>query len=719
MDLIREIKVIPKVEMRANQSEMKGMNHRLNVFKDQLVRSIQETTGIEIQLSQSSQSANNVHIMQFANKDALKEARKEIDKIRANPKYNNEYKIQFRHISKADDETKKQVGFVNKMQEKVYRIDIKNKTDPISQMVKNHLKSREECRIKLLVLNGSNSFILGKIFSEYVENVICIHPFVKIRDSTTAIFTKYFDQSLIKNTNVSTPLSQSVLKSYNMAKRHVTKECSNDNACGSHSHSHQKRLNRMQSIERIRQKAQQFAQLHLSENWNALQNQMKDPIKFKKYRLEMQKSGVNMNDDDLGDIYDDKTLILSNLSHDTMCELVQYLEDKTHPYFVERKKYQKNDHYSEFSVAYLKFESESDRKRAMKLLKQKQIDEELEFSDIDGKLLGGNDINKQCTDLGWTYRVVPRCCCSPHHPHMTEDKLILLQDGFIINRERYINNKLARQTCAAIGQYYASLGKPYDCLFRIYCEENGLDKDDEFLEELRTSYDDCLFCAFDKNFPFDKQPKDHATRMRFIYDLIKKCVKNPNSFSKLLIDVFLSDQKVQEIANTVFPENVFAEPELIYFFAVGYFNNLPLLTWLMDAYSMDKSKHNELCLEDWAQQNKFMNDLMFVDKDKGTKLNIALSAYNRLPTSLQHESVTKINDGITFDEFYERMHYGYSHGHMSVNAPRYQQYYMMAGDVSRSDEVLDLYLYAKEHKLHLHDDAKNEMSNQGISLPIM
>eukprot|EP01083_Nonionella_stella_P110132 322071_1 len=233
MDLIREIKVIPKVEMRANQSEMKGMNHRLNVFKDQLVRSIQETTGIEIQLSQSSQSANNVHIMQFANKDALKEARKEIDKIRANPKYNNEYKIQFRHISKADDETKKQVGFVNKMQEKVYRIDIKNKTDPISQMVKNHLKSREECRIKLLVLNGSNSFILGKIFSEYVENVICIHPFVKIRDSTTAIFTKYFDQSLIKNTNVSTPLSQSVLKSYNMAKRHVTKECSNDNACGS------------------------------------------------------------------------------------------------------------------------------------------------------------------------------------------------------------------------------------------------------------------------------------------------------------------------------------------------------------------------------------------------------------------------------------------------------------------------------------------------------
>eukprot|EP01083_Nonionella_stella_P302186 1040850_1 len=443
MDLIREIKVIPLKVDKKNASEMREMPQRLALFKDRLVKSIKKIAGIEIQLSQRSQSACNVYIMQFANQYALREAQKKVDKIRENPKYNHEYKIEFRHMSKADEETKKQVGFVKKMQEKVYRIDIVNKTDPISQMIAQHLKSRQECKIKLLILNGCHSFILGKIFSEYVENVICIHPFVKIRDSTATTFTKYFYQSLSENMNSSKALSQSVLASYGTAKKQVAKECPNDNACGSHSHAHpylnKKNKGIKQSIERIRQKQHQFAQLHLSENWNELQKKMADPIQFKQYRREMQ--SIQAIDDDLGDIYDEKTLMLSNLSHDTMRDLVQYLEDHTaNPHFVERIKYQKNEHYSEFNVAFLKFKSESDRRLAEKLLEQKQIAQTLEFS--DSILFGGKYSGKYCVqkehkwkDLGWMYRTVPPCCCSPHHAHTAEDKLILLQDGEIINRE--------------------------------------------------------------------------------------------------------------------------------------------------------------------------------------------------------------------------------------------------------------------------------------------
>merc|ERR1712241_993299 len=43
--------------------------------------------------------------------------------------------------------------------------------------------------------------------------------------------------------------------------------------------------------------------------------------------------------------------------------------------------------------------------------------------------------NELLTDLAWNVRPVPQCCCSPHIPHLVQDKMILIQNGRIVNRQ--------------------------------------------------------------------------------------------------------------------------------------------------------------------------------------------------------------------------------------------------------------------------------------------
>merc|ERR1712083_1061217 len=38
------------------------------------------------------------------------------------------------------------------------------------------------------------------------------------------------------------------------------------------------------------------------------------------------------------------------------------------------------------------------------------------------------------SELAWNVRSVQRCCCCPEHPHLAQDKLMLIQNGRIINR---------------------------------------------------------------------------------------------------------------------------------------------------------------------------------------------------------------------------------------------------------------------------------------------
>eukprot|EP01083_Nonionella_stella_P076458 208352_1 len=109
---------------------------------------------------------------------------------------------------------------------------------------------------------------------------------------------------------------------------------------------------------------------------------------------------------------------------------------------------------------------------------------------------------------------------------------------------------LCLKTCTAIGRYYAALGRPYDNLFSSYCEEMGLDEDDEHvIDEMVNPFDECLLVEFDEDFPLP----NNRTKIEFIYLLIKKCMSNPDiTFSKLQIDVSLPEEKAQQIADTVY-----------------------------------------------------------------------------------------------------------------------------------------------------------------------
>ena len=405
-------------------------------FKDRVVKSLKKIPDMQIVFDFPSNAACNIHIIRFRNKHALSIAKKKIERIRQNPKYNDDYDILFRNICKSDESTKQTVGYIKPTQGKTYNIDIKDKLDPISQMVKTYLISKENCKIKLLVLNGCHSFILGKIFSEYVENVICIHPYVKIWDRTAIIFTKHFYSALQDYTNPRTLFKLSVLKAYMDAKINVSKQCSNDKACQSHSH----------IFDHDNQ--HHYHQSHLGENWKQLQSQINDPEQFKEYKHKYANSYIS-------DIYDEQHLIISNISEFEMKNLINYLQD--YDSSVIEYKYINDQDYAELSYAYLKFESTEHRRTAMKILEKKKYDEEITFSNkwIFERNPNQDDEKKNCgsglysssetdnkyeyeyeniSNLGWNHRVVPRCCCAPHHPHLAQDKLILIQDGKIINR---------------------------------------------------------------------------------------------------------------------------------------------------------------------------------------------------------------------------------------------------------------------------------------------
>eukprot|EP01083_Nonionella_stella_P102830 292926_1 len=219
------------------------------------------------------------------------------------------------------------------------------------------------------------------------------------------------------------------------------------------------------------------------------------------------------------------------------------------------------------------------------------------------------------------------------------------------------------QINAALEKYYLTMGRvdyineDGDGKFKQYADDNGFE-DADIRVELEADPTDCLLVEFDQDFPLANDIEGDD-RLKAIQDILKYIaahgeapspskVKKKKPASKLQIDLFLSEEQAQRIADNLYKKQLaclqvggFPEPDLMYFFAVGYMNSIPLLTWLVDAYTMDKTKHYinnvdshqryTLNLEDWAKQNAFMKDLMARDKQKGCKLRTAMSEYaNRL-----------------------------------------------------------------------------------------
>merc|ERR1719361_1009888 len=122
-----------------------------------------------------------------------------------------------------------------------------------------------------------------------------------------------------------------------------------------------------------------------------------------------------------------------------MAELKQYLDctlndDEKKEYdidgsdlFVVDSQWQHDPNYEELSVGYFKFESKAHRKLAKQRLIQRRKDEAVIFSHCILQQESWTE-NEVLANLAWNVRPVPQCCCSPHIPHLVQDKMILIQN---------------------------------------------------------------------------------------------------------------------------------------------------------------------------------------------------------------------------------------------------------------------------------------------------
>eukprot|EP01083_Nonionella_stella_P129184 391804_1 len=88
--------------------------------------------------------------------------------------------------------------------------------------------------------------------------------------------------------------------------------------------------------------------------------------------------------------------------------------------------------------------------------------------------------------------------------------------------EADLHNSWVAKRCDAIGRYYKSIDKEYNYQFMTYCEENGMEDEDDMRDEMENSPEDCMLIEFDEDFPFENED-----RAEFIHKLIKMCMENP------------------------------------------------------------------------------------------------------------------------------------------------------------------------------------------------
>eukprot|EP01083_Nonionella_stella_P112971 332844_1 len=229
---------------------------------------------------------------------------------------------------------------------------------------------------------------------------------------------------------------------------------------------------------------------------------------------------------------------------------------------------------------------------------------------------------------------------------------------------------------ARLEQYYTAKGrKDYKNdngtgKFYQWADENGWD-DDDIEEDLNENYDNPEESIFYKlyeemDFPLssDLYIGDDSDRTKAICDLLKNIVNTNHA-----IELSIPEEQVQEIGDIVYKKQLSSlssllginDQHLLYFFAVGYMNNIPLLTWLVDAYTMDETKNyinkpiaqwrlNSFNVSMWAHQNKFMTNLRKKTKDKMNlcaSLEGAMKSYMmRLLPRLTYSSFFKIDDDI-------------------------------------------------------------------------
>merc|ERR1719474_283351 len=102
------------------------------------------------------------------------------------------YTFGFRSLRKSTPHAQRWCGYVPVNQPQQMQLDPQNRSCAISQAIARNLVSKEECKIKLVVLMGCYSYHFAKLFEPFVENIICIHPEFEILDNICTQFSEFF-----------------------------------------------------------------------------------------------------------------------------------------------------------------------------------------------------------------------------------------------------------------------------------------------------------------------------------------------------------------------------------------------------------------------------------------------------------------------------------------------------------------------------------------------
>eukprot|EP01083_Nonionella_stella_P168008 566068_1 len=224
---------------------------------------------------------------------------------------------------------------------------------------------------------------------------------------------------------------------------------------------------------------------------------------------------------------------------------------------------------------------------------------------------------------------------------------------------------IIERTCAAIGRYYGSLGKPYDDLFSTFCNENGIDDEDAFHEEMENEPNDCILVDFDDNFPFKKPPKDKA---EFKYNLIKRCIADLDiSFGSIsrggipdfddddaeLFNVKRSQLKAiralyQTQCAKLYTNDWDSDDSLFTFFEIGRKRGFDYLLHLVDQFSRWRVQHQdktytEIKQSGWALNNPHFGHLQTIGVQSVKPISAVRSFMKRVCPELQLRPMAYIN----------------------------------------------------------------------------
>eukprot|EP01083_Nonionella_stella_P263962 895995_1 len=240
---------------------------------------------------------------------------------------------------------------------------------------------------------------------------------------------------------------------------------------------------------------------------------------------------------------------------------------------------------------------------------------------------------------------------------------------------------LAHKIDDALEKHYIAMGRTdyYDesgtGKFYDWMEENGWDMEnqDEWLEaieeDLNEDYDnpdESIFYDLHKgmDFPLTDDIKDDSDRIKAIRDIVRNIVNGQAAIfmPNQPIELYISQQTLQEIGDIIYKKQLSSlhgidDQHFLYWLVVGYMNNIPLLTWLVDAYTMEKTKNylknatDPFSVSAWAEDhnNKFMKNIRNNYKNKrfhNTLLSAMLSYGKRLLPTLQYDCYFKIDDDI-------------------------------------------------------------------------